>query len=127
VALLGNLLTDTVLRTAGHCADLGEGAVSARIDFEQDAGVNYDPELGHQPAVETTIVAAITITGDAMCRATNVDDRLDTPSARAFLGHQVTQPEPQVNRSQPPAAANWNLVAAHRRPARRGLDPDTTA
>jgi Trypsin len=39
----GSLLTDTVFLTAGHCADLGEGAVSARIYFEQDAGANYDP------------------------------------------------------------------------------------
>jgi hypothetical protein len=27
-----------------------------------------------------------------MCRATNVDYRLDTPSARAFLGQYVTLP-----------------------------------
>jgi hypothetical protein len=37
-------------------------------------------------------VAAITITGDAICRATNVDYRLDTPPARAFLGQYVTLP-----------------------------------
>jgi len=37
-------------------------------------------------------VAAITITGDAMCRATNVDYRLDTASARAFLGQYVSLP-----------------------------------
>src|SRR5215213_4353111 len=36
-------------------------------------------------ASETNIVAGTTITGDFMCRA-NVDYRLDTPSARAFLG-----------------------------------------
>ncbi|MEK6192506.1 MAG: trypsin-like serine protease [Chloroflexota bacterium] len=41
---------------------------------------------------ETDIVAGITITGDFMCRATNVDYRLDTPSARAFLGLYVTLP-----------------------------------
>jgi hypothetical protein len=39
----GSLLTATVFLTAGHCADLGEGAVSARIYFEQNAGANYDP------------------------------------------------------------------------------------
>jgi hypothetical protein len=27
-----------------------------------------------------------------MCRATNVDYRMDTPSARAFLGQYVTLP-----------------------------------
>src|SRR5215204_3374442 len=45
----GSLLTDTVFLTAGHCADLGEGAVSARVYFEQDAGANYDPELEIDP------------------------------------------------------------------------------
>src|SRR5512132_2932291 len=39
----GSLLTDRVFLTAGHCTDIGEGAVSARIYFEQDAGANYDP------------------------------------------------------------------------------------
>jgi len=38
------------------------------------------------------VVAAITITGDAVCRSTNVDYRLDTPSARAFLGQFVALP-----------------------------------
>jgi trypsin len=41
---------------------------------------------------ETGIVAALTVTGDAMCLATNVDYRLDTPSARAFLGNFVILP-----------------------------------
>ena len=35
---------------------------------------------------------ATTITGDTPCRSTNVDYRLDTPSARAFLGQYVTLP-----------------------------------
>jgi secreted trypsin-like serine protease len=43
-------------------------------------------------ADETNIVAATTITGDTPCRSTNVDYRLDTPSARAFLGRYVTLP-----------------------------------
>src|SRR3954452_682811 len=38
------------------------------------------------------VVAAITITGDAVCRSTNVDYRLDTASARAFLGQYVPLP-----------------------------------
>jgi hypothetical protein len=41
---------------------------------------------------ETNIVAGTTITGDFMCRATNVDYRMDTPSARAFLGQYVVLP-----------------------------------
>jgi hypothetical protein len=35
-------------------------------------------------------VAATTITGDAVCRVTNVTYRLDTPSARHFLDDFVT-------------------------------------
>lgn len=41
---------------------------------------------------ETDIVAAITITGDAICRATNTVYRLDTPWARDFLGAYVALP-----------------------------------
>jgi hypothetical protein len=41
---------------------------------------------------ETNIVAATTITGDFMCRATNVVYRLDTASARSFLGQYVSLP-----------------------------------
>lgn len=41
---------------------------------------------------ETNILAATTITGDMLCKATNVTYRLDTPSARAFLGQFVTLP-----------------------------------
>jgi Trypsin len=43
-------------------------------------------------AAKTNIIAGTTITGDTPCRSTNVDYRLDTPSARAFLGEYVTLP-----------------------------------
>jgi hypothetical protein len=38
------------------------------------------------------VVVAITVTGDAPCRATDVDYRTDTPSARAFLATYVSLP-----------------------------------
>jgi secreted trypsin-like serine protease len=41
---------------------------------------------------ETRIVAATTITGDTPCRSTNVDYRLDSASARAFLADYVRLP-----------------------------------
>jgi V8-like Glu-specific endopeptidase len=41
---------------------------------------------------ETNIVAATTITGDTPCRSTNVDYRLDTAAAQAFLGQYVALP-----------------------------------
>lgn len=41
---------------------------------------------------EGSILVATTITGDAVCRSTNVVYRLDIPSARAFLGAFVALP-----------------------------------
>jgi len=43
-------------------------------------------------ATETTVIAGTTITGDALCKATNVIYRLDTPSARNFLSKFVKLP-----------------------------------
>ncbi len=47
----GELLTSTVVLTAGHCTDNGAGGVNAtaRIWFQQDAGVNYVPATQHDP------------------------------------------------------------------------------
>lgn len=42
----------------------------------------------------THVIAATTITGDMVCRSTNVALRLDTASARQFLATQVTYPLP---------------------------------
>jgi hypothetical protein len=44
---------------------------------------------------ETDIIAGITITGDALCKSTNVIYRLDTESARAFLAAHVALPYPR--------------------------------
>jgi hypothetical protein len=38
------------------------------------------------------VVAGVTITGDAVCRSTNVVYRTDTASARAFLDDYVVLP-----------------------------------
>jgi hypothetical protein len=56
--------------------------------FGDSGGPNF---LG-AGAQETNIVAGTTITGDSMCRATNVIYRLDTESARSFLGQFVQLP-----------------------------------
>src|SRR5215207_2901819 len=45
----GSLLTPTVFLTAGHCADTEDGAVTARVYFQQDAGANYDPATELDP------------------------------------------------------------------------------
>lgn len=57
-----------------------------------NGGTCYGDSGGPNFLGTTDIVAAITITGDAICRATNVDYRLDTESARAFLAGYVTLP-----------------------------------
>jgi secreted trypsin-like serine protease len=41
---------------------------------------------------ETNIIGGTTITGDSLCKATNVIYRLDTDSARSFLGRFVKLP-----------------------------------
>jgi hypothetical protein len=51
----GSLLSPTVFLTAGHCTDTvgaegpGTGADTARVYFQQDAGVNFDPATGVDP------------------------------------------------------------------------------
>jgi secreted trypsin-like serine protease len=57
-----------------------------------NGGTCYGDSGGPNFLGTTDIVAATTITGDAICRSTNVTYRLDTQSARAFLGQFVTLP-----------------------------------
>ena len=57
-----------------------------------NGGTCYGDSGGPNFLGTTDIIAAITITGDAVCRSTNVVYRLDTESARAFLGQYVTLP-----------------------------------
>jgi hypothetical protein len=64
----------------------------ARGDGGTCYGDSGGPNFLGAGAGETNIVAGTTITGDFMCRATNVDYRMDTASARAFLGQYVTLP-----------------------------------
>jgi hypothetical protein len=49
--------------------------------FGDSGGPNFMNLSGQQ------IIAAITITGDSVCRSTNVDYRLDTVSAQGFLAY----------------------------------------
>jgi secreted trypsin-like serine protease len=42
--------------------------------------------------VQSSLEVALTVTGDAVCRATDKDYRLDTPAARSFLSRFVTLP-----------------------------------
>jgi Trypsin len=78
-----NAVTPSWLRISMNPAR-GDGGTC----YGDSGGPNF---LGAGPS-ETDIVAGTTITGDSLCRATNVDYRMDTPSARAFLGQYVTLP-----------------------------------
>jgi len=49
--------------------------------FGDSGGPNFFTVNGQQ------LIAAITITGDSVCRSTNVDYRLDTQSAQGFLAY----------------------------------------
>ncbi len=57
-----------------------------------NGGTCYGDSGGPNFLGSTNIVAATTITGDSVCRSTNVDYRLDTSSARTFLGDYVPLP-----------------------------------
>ena len=45
----GSLISPTKFVTAGHCTDTAEGAASARVYFQQDAGANFNPSTGIDP------------------------------------------------------------------------------
>jgi V8-like Glu-specific endopeptidase len=57
-----------------------------------NGGTCYGDSGGPNFLGTTQIIAAITITGDAVCRSTNVVYRLDTESARTFLAQYVALP-----------------------------------
>jgi secreted trypsin-like serine protease len=57
-----------------------------------DGGTCYGDSGGPNFLGTSNTIASITITGDAVCRATNVTYRLDTEPARTFLGEFVRLP-----------------------------------
>ncbi|MEA2296441.1 MAG: hypothetical protein QOE86_4080 [Solirubrobacteraceae bacterium] len=57
-----------------------------------DGGTCYGDSGGPNFLGTANTIAATTITGDTPCKSTNVDYRLDTASARAFLAPYVTLP-----------------------------------
>jgi V8-like Glu-specific endopeptidase len=57
-----------------------------------NGGTCYGDSGGPNFLGNTGVIAATTITGDAVCRSTNVAYRLDTESARAFLDDFVPLP-----------------------------------
>ena len=57
-----------------------------------NGGTCYGDSGGPNFLGKTDIIASTTITGDAVCRSTNVTYRLDTASARSFLNDFVAVP-----------------------------------
>ena len=57
-----------------------------------NSGTCYGDSGGPNFLGTSNVIAATTITGDTVCRSTNVDYRLDTASARNFLSSYVTLP-----------------------------------
>jgi secreted trypsin-like serine protease len=57
-----------------------------------DGGTCYGDSGGPNFLGDSQVIASITITGDIPCRSRNVTYRLDTPTAREFLGQFVTLP-----------------------------------
>ena len=57
-----------------------------------DGGTCFGDSGGPNFLGTSNVVAAITVTGDSVCRATNVGLRLDTASARTFLDGFVALP-----------------------------------
>jgi secreted trypsin-like serine protease len=55
-------------------------------------GTCYGDSGGPHFIGDTNVIAAITVTGDRWCRATDVVYRMDTESARSYLGQFVTLP-----------------------------------
>ena len=78
-----NSLTDVWLKIS-QTASTGEGGTC-----NGDSG---GPQFLGAGTSETTTQVSITISGDTLCKAANVDYRLDTPQARAFLGQFVSLP-----------------------------------
>ncbi|RID88361.1 peptidase S1 [Mesobacillus zeae] len=78
-----NALNATWLRLSQNNAAGNSGTC-----FGDSGGPNF---LGAGSGA-TNIIAGVTVTGDSMCKATNATYRLDTPSARTFLGKYVILP-----------------------------------
>jgi hypothetical protein len=55
-------------------------------------GDSGGPHFLGEGATETNVVVGVTVTGDSVCRATDTTYRVDTPSAREFLGQFVALP-----------------------------------
>ena len=75
-----------------HAAASGDWLNLSMNPSTGNGGTCYGDSGGPHFLGTSQVVVAITVTGDAPCRATDVDYRTDTPSARAFLATYVSLP-----------------------------------
>jgi secreted trypsin-like serine protease len=80
------LQTANALRPAWLQLSMNEATGDAGTCFGDSGGPHF---FG---GATSNLLVSITVTGDAMCRATDKTYRLDTASARAFLDDFVTLP-----------------------------------
>lgn len=100
----GSLLTPTVFLTAGHCTD---GAATARVYFQQDAGANYDAETQRDPVSgypETCAAGTLGLT----CATS---DELYNYGFNDFEGAPDTRDVGLVILDQPIALAEYGVLA----------------
>jgi len=76
----GSLISSTVFVTAGHCV---EGAATARVYFQQDAGANFDPALGIDPITGYPDSCAGTTLGVLCAESNDLHDFADSTDAPA--------------------------------------------
>lgn len=90
----GTLITPNVFLTAAHCTSFFTSELAPR-GFTAYASFDGSIPFGSLTTNQTTLIAASFVVsnpnfsqrGDSVCRATNVDYRLDTSSAQAFFAY----------------------------------------
>jgi hypothetical protein len=101
----GSLLTPYIFLTAGHCT---EGATTARIYFQQDAGANYDPETGVDPVTGYPLTCAPGTLGVTCATA----DELYNYGFADFAGFPNTRDVGLIILDQPIAMPEYGVLAA---------------
>jgi hypothetical protein len=100
----GSLISPTVFVTAGHCV---EGASSARVYFQQDAGANYDPATqidpvtGYPETCAPGTLGTLCATSDELYDFQDATDAPANDAAVVILDQAIALPEygelPPVN------------------------------
>lgn len=112
----GSLLSPTVFLTAGHCVD---GAASARVYFQQDAGVHYDPVTEVDPVTGYPESCANNTLGTLCAESTELhnygfDDFAGFPNTRDVGIVILTQPIALSQYAQLPDAGELDDLATAR-------------